>query len=360
MKAKNKSLSSQYFQADFNLLKCVARENDVRLLSAMLVMCRFANGKPRNIDEKPFSITLAGANAISEKLHCRWETGKDLLNRLVLKGYLSKIPMKTGRKNYRINYHSLNMMLPVSIVDNLGDVTSAINRINQLENTTENDKHRILRVLLSLYKYLSMSDLGGFYGVFQEWDSTLDIFEKCPGIIKLIAKNKSYFSTYNNFICESLDTPEPTDDTCSEYWNALDKLKSIGLIYPVIVLLKQQPSTGKKELMFTIRINDYHADNNSDYSYINMAGDSTLAYYGNEDFNYDVGELYDDEGNLNNTENSRKVIRLLLPSLENDEKYCVLSVYRPRFRYSSPDIAFWNKKEEENINLYLERIGQLA
>ena len=61
---KNTKNNSQYFQADLSLLKSVASKGDFRLLSAMLILNRFANGVPKTSKEQPFSITYAGAKAI--------------------------------------------------------------------------------------------------------------------------------------------------------------------------------------------------------------------------------------------------------------------------------------------------------
>ncbi|MGY4700475.1 hypothetical protein ACVND7_12735, partial [Avibacterium paragallinarum] len=112
MKKKTKN-NSQYFQADFSLLKSVASKGDFRLLSAMLVLNRFANGIPKTPKEQPFSITYAGAKAISEHLNCRWETGKQLQTELFLNGYISRLK-QAQRTLFKINYTALNINLPVA------------------------------------------------------------------------------------------------------------------------------------------------------------------------------------------------------------------------------------------------------
>lgn len=354
MKKKTKN-NSQYFQADFSLLKSVASKGDFRLLSAMLVLNRFANGIPKTPKEQPFSITYAGANAISEHLNCRWETGKQLQSDLLLNGYISKLRQAKGTL-FKINYTTLNINLPVAFVDNVNQVDSVIYRINHAENITENEKLNILMLLLTFYKNLSMSELGGFNGVFQEWDIEKTHFDTTDFLIKLSASNTNKEKAYNSFIRDFLFSQDEviSEENSSLFWKTLQQLKRLGLIYEVIVLLEKQPSKQPK-LIFTIRINDYHADN-ADFSYVNSAMDSSIAYYGNKDFNYDVDELYDDEMSLKNSTIGSKVIRLVIPYHPNKE-YEILTIYRPRFRFSHSDIAFWQKIEDENISSFIDEVG---
>lgn len=354
MKKKTKN-NSQYFQADFSLLKSVASKGDFRLLSAMLVLNRFANGIPKTPKEQPFSITYAGANAISEHLNCRWETGKQLQSDLLLNGYISKLRQAKGTL-FKINYTILNINLPVAFVDNVNQVDSVIYRINHAENITENEKLNILMLLLTFYKNLSMSELGGFNGVFQEWDIEKTHFDTTDFLIKLSASNTNKEKAYNSFIRDFLFSQDEviSEENSSLFWKTLQQLKRLGLIYEVIVLLEKQPSKQPK-LIFTIRINDYHADN-ADFSYVNSAMDSSITYYGNKDFNYDVDELYDDEMSLKNSTIGSKVIRLVIPYHPNKE-YEILTIYRPRFRFSHSDIAFWQKIEDENISSFIDEVG---
>ncbi|MDG6484721.1 hypothetical protein [Glaesserella parasuis] len=351
---KNTKNNSQYFQADFSLLKSVASKGDFRLLSAMLVLNRFANGIPKTPKEHPFSITYAGAKAISEHLNCRWETGKQLQSELLLNGYISKLRQAKGTL-FKINYTTLNINLPVAFVDSINQVSSVIYRINHAENATESEKLNTLMLLLTFYKNLSMSDLGGFNGVFQKWDIEKTHFDITDFLIKLSASNTNKEEAYNSFIQDFLFSQDEviSEENSSLFWKTLQQLKRLGLIYEVIVLLEKQPPKQPK-LIFTIRINDYHADN-ADLSYVSSAMDSSIAYYGNRDFNYDVDELYDEEMSLKNSTTGNKVIRLVIPCHPNRE-YEILTIYRPRFRFSHPDIALWQKTEDKNISNFIDEV----
>lgn len=353
MKKKIKN-NSQYFQADFSLLKSVASKGDFRLLSAMLVLNRFANGIPKTPKEQPFSITYAGAKAISEHLNCRWETGKQLQSELLLNGYISKLRQAKGTL-FKINYTTLNINLPVAFVDSINQVSSVIYRINHAENATESEKLNTLMLLLTFYKNLSMSELGGFNGVFQKWDIEKTHFDTTDFLIKLSASNTNKEEAYNSFIQDFLFSQDEviSEENSSLFWKTLQQLKRLGLIYEVIVLLEKQPPKQPK-LIFTIRINDYHADN-ADLSYVSSAMDSSIAYYGNRDFNYDVDELYDEEMSLKNSTTGNKVIRLVIPCHPNRE-YEILTIYRPRFRFSHPDIALWQKTEDKNISNFIDEV----
>lgn len=121
-------------------------------------------------------------------------------------------------------------------------------------------------------------------------------------------------------------------------------------------MLEKQHTKQRPKLIFTIRINDYHADN-ADFSYVSSAMDSSIAYYGNKDFNYDVDELYDEEISLNNSTIGSKAIRLVIPYTP-DKQYEILTIYRPRFRFSRPDIARWQKMEEENIWHFIDEVDK--
>lgn len=351
---KNTKNNSQYFQADFSLLKSVASKGDFRLLSAMLVLNRFANGIPKTPKEQPFSITYAGAKAISEHLNCRWETGKQLQSELLLNGYISKLRQAKGTL-FKINYTTLNINLPVAFVDSINQVSSVIYRINHAENATESEKLNTLMLLLTFYKNLSMSELGGFNGVFQKWDIEKTHFDTTDFLIKLSASNTNKEEAYNSFIQDFLFSQDEviSEENSSLFWKTLQQLKRLGLIYEVIVLLEKQPPKQPK-LIFTIRINDYHADN-ADLSYVSSAMDSSIAYYGNRDFNYDVDELYDEEMSLKNSTTGNKVIRLVIPCHPNRE-YEILTIYRPRFRFSHPDIALWQKTEDKNISNFIDEV----
>ncbi|MFU2112421.1 hypothetical protein [Glaesserella parasuis] len=83
--------------------------------------------------------------------------------------------------------------------------------------------------------------------------------------------------------------------------------------------------------------------------------DSSIAYYGNRDFNHDVDELYDEEMSLKNSTTGNKVIRLVIPCHPNRE-YEILTIYRPRFRFSHPDIALWQKTEDKNISNFIDEV----
>lgn len=351
---KNTKNNSQYFQADFSLLKSVASKGDFRLLSAMLVLNRFANGIPKTPKEQPFSITYAGAKAISEHLNCRWETGKQLQSELLLNGYISKLRQAKGTL-FKINYTTLNINLPVAFVDSINQVSSVIYRINHAENATESEKLNTLMLLLTFYKNLSMSELGGFNGVFQKWGIEKTHFDATDFLIKLSASNTNKEEAYNSFIQDFLFSQDEviSEENSSLFWKTLQQLKRLGLIYEVIVLLEKQPPKQPK-LIFTIRINDYHADN-ADLSYVSSAMDSSIAYYGNRDFNYDVDELYDEEMSLKNSTTGNKVIRLVIPCHPNRE-YEILTIYRPRFRFSHPDIALWQKTEDKNISNFIDEV----
>lgn len=351
---KNTKNNSQYFQADFSLLKSVASKGDFRLLSAMLVLNRFANGIPKTPKEQPFSITYAGAKAISEHLNCRWETGKQLQSELLLNGYISKLRQAKGTL-FKINYTTLNINLPVAFVDSINQVSSVIYRINHAENATESEKLNTLMLLLTFYKNLSMSELGGFNGVFQKWDIEKTHFDTTDFLIKLSASNTNKEEAYNSFIQDFLFSQDEviSEENSSLFWKTLQQLKRLGLIYEVIVLLEKQPPKQPK-LIFTIRINDYHADN-ADLSYVSSAMDSSIAYYGNRDFNYDVDELYDEEMSLKSSTTGNKVIRLVIPCHPNRE-YEILTIYRPRFRFSHPDIALWQKTEDKNISNFIDEV----
>lgn len=351
---KNTKNNSQYFQADFSLLKSVASKGNFRLLSAMLVLNRFANGIPKTPKEQPFSITYAGAKAISEHLNFRWETGKQLQSELLLNGYISKLRQAKGTL-FKINYTTLNINLPVAFVDSINQVSSVIYRINHAENATESEKLNTLMLLLTFYKNLSMSDLGGFNGVFQKWDIEKTHFDTTDFLIKLSASNTNKEEAYNSFIQDFLFSQDEviSEENSSLFWKTLQQLKRLGLIYEVIVLLEKQPPKQPK-LIFTIRINDYHADN-ADLSYVSSAMDSSIAYYGNRDFNYDVDELYDEEMSLKNSTTGNKVIHLVIPCHPNRE-YEILTIYRPRFRFSHPDIALWQKTEDKNISNFIDEV----
>lgn len=351
---KNTKNNSQYFQADFSLLKSVASKGDFRLLSAMLVLNRFANGIPKTPKEQPFSITYAGAKAISEHLNCRWETGKQLQSELLLNGYISKLRQAKGTL-FKINYTTLNINLPVAFVDSINQVSSVIYRINHAENATESEKLNTLMLLLTFYKNLSMSELGGFNGVFQKWDIETKYFDATDFLIRLSASNTNKEEAYNSFIQDFLFSQDEviSEENSSLFWKTLQQLKRLGLIYEVIVLLEKQPPKQPK-LIFTIRINDYHADN-ADLSYVSSAMDSSIAYYGNRDFNYDVDELYDEEMSLKSSTTGNKVIRLVIPCHPNRE-YEILTIYRPRFRFSHPDIALWQKTEDKNISNFIDEV----
>lgn len=356
MKKKTKN-NSQYFQADFSLLKSIASKGDFRLLSAMLVLNRFANGIPKTPKEQPFSITYAGAKAISEHLNCRWETGKQLQTELFLNGYISRLK-QAQRTLFKINYTALNINLPVAFVDSINQVDSVIYRINHAENVTESEKLNILMLLLTFYKNLSMSELGGFNGVFQEWDIEKTHFDTTDALIRLSASNTNEQKAYNSFIQDFLPSQDAviTQENSELFWETIPQLKQLGLIYEVIVLLEKQHPKQQPELIFTIRINDYHADN-ADFSYVSSAMDSSIAYYGNKDFNYDVDELYDEEMSLNDSTIGRKAVRLVIPYTP-DKQYEILTIYRPRFRFSHPDIARWQKMEEENISHFIDEVDK--
>ncbi|OOF62377.1 hypothetical protein [Rodentibacter pneumotropicus] len=354
---KKTKYSSQYFQADLSLLKRVASKGDFRLLAAMIILTRFANGVPKTETEKPFSITYAGAKAISENLNCRWETGKHLQSELLLNGYITKLRQAKG-KIYKINYKTLNFHLPVTLVDSLNGATAIIYRLNHAENYSESEKIDCLMFLLTCYKNLSMSVLGGFYSMFQEWHTETTNYDHFNKVIKLSAFNVKPMQAYNSFTADCLDIPELEldNDQIERFWKTVEKTRQLGLIYQVIVL-RAVMNEGSK-FLFTIRINDYHA-NQSDFSYINIAMDSNIAYYGNKDFNYDYEDvLFEPEMNLNDSTIGEKVIRLTLPNL-SDVHYEVLTIYRPRFRFSHPDIALWQKQEEGNITNFLEEVESI-
>lgn len=354
---KNTKNNSQYFQADLSLLKSVASKGDFRLLSAMLILNRFANGVPKTPKEQPFSITYAGAKAISEHLNCRWDTGKQLQSELILNGYISKLKQAKGTL-FKINYTELNINLPVAFVDSINQVSSVIYRINHAENVTENEKLNMLILLLTFYKNLSMYELGGFNGVFQEWDIETTHFETTDHLIKLSASNTNQEKAYNSFIRDFLFSQDEVinEENSSLFWKTIQQLKRLGLIYEVIVLLEKRLPKQQPKLIFTIRINDYHADN-ADFSYVNSAMDSSIAYYGNKDFNYDVDELYDEEMSLKNSTIGNKVIRLVIPYYPN-RQYEILTIYRPRFRFSHSDVALWQKMEEENISNFIDKVDE--
>lgn len=342
---KSKAKSSQYFRADLDLLRSVASKGNFQLLSAMLVLSRFSNGIPKTPTEKPFSITFAGAKAISEHLHCRWETGKALQTELILDGYISKLPstpQKRG-KTYKINYHTLTASLPVALVDGLKGSDSAIKRISK-SKLTEEEKLNSLICLLVFYKNLSMSDLGGFYGIFQQWEVKEKTSDEKTELVRLSAENTDCYQTHHSVIQECLNLPVFIQDKAPDFWRAIEHLKALGLIYECVVLLEEINHEQHKYL-FTIRINDYHADN-ADCSYINIAQDSGIAFYGHKMFDEDFIE-----GDINNASQGEKVIRLILPF--SDTGYQVMSVLRPRFRFSSPDIAKWQESEQENISEFL-------
>lgn len=207
-----------------------------------------------------------------------------------------------------------------------------------------------------------MAHFGGFNDVYQEWDITnyenLDDLPLC-GITARNYKNGdtaqiTSFSTSYKFINESLGLPineGMTHETSRRFWDGIRALEKLGLIYCVIVLMKTN-TKNKQEFMFTIRVNDYHADKGADLSFIELVSDGEVAFYGTSTPIEEEMEYAD----FNDTEKEDKVIRLTLPKLPNKEEYQIFSFCRPRFRTSNADTGEWMTKERENLEATIKEI----
>ena len=245
---KKHSKAGQYFQADFDLIQRASQLGSFRLLASLLVLMRYTNGKPNNPQEKPFTQTYAGADAIRKALQCRWQDGRSLLVTLSQNNFISRC-ISQGKTAYTVHNHQLNIDLPIAIVDGANNADSALMRINGNKTLTEQEKLDTLIILLTIYRNLSMAHFGGFNDVYQEWDITnyenLDDLPLC-GITARNYKNGDTaqitpFSTYCKFINESLGLPineGMTHETSRRFWDGIRALEKLGLIYCVIVLMK--------------------------------------------------------------------------------------------------------------------------
>lgn len=358
---KKYSKAGQYFQADFDLIQQASQLGSFRLLASLLVLMRYTNGKPTNPQEKPFTQTYAGADAIRKALQCRWQDGRSLLVTLSQNNFISRY-IHQGKTAYTVHNHQLNIDLPIAIVDGVNNADSALMRINSDKTPIEQEKLDTLINLLTIYKNLSMAYFGGFNGVYQEWEVTSDEeLEDLPlcGITARNYKNGdtaqiTSFLAYPKFINESLGLPineGMTLETRRRFWDGIRALEKLGLIYGVIVLMKTN-TKNKQEFVFTIRINDYHADKGADLSFIELVSDGEIAFYGTSAPIEEEMEYAD----FNDTEKEDKVIRLTLPKLPDKGKYQVFSVYRPRFRASNADAGEWMTKERENLEITIKEI----
>lgn len=358
---KKHSKAGQYFQADFDLIQQASQLGSFRLLASLLVLMRYTNGKPNTPQEKPFTQTYAGADAIRKALQCRWQDGRSLLVTLSQNNFISRC-ISQGKTAYTVHNHQLNIDLPIAIVDGANNADSALMRINGDKTLTEQEKLDTIIILLTIYKNLSMARFGGFNGVHQEWDITSD--EELEGLPLCGISARNYkngdtaqitsFSTSCKFINESLGLPineGMTHETSRRFWDGIRALEKLGLIYGVIVLMKTN-TANKQEFMFTIRVNDYHADKGADLSFIELVSDGEVAFYGTSAPIEEEIEYAD----FNDTEKEDKVIRLTLPKLPNKEEYQIFSFCRPRFRTSNADTGEWMTKERENLEATIKEI----
>ncbi len=345
-KPSKPKLSSGYFQTEMSLLTRIAETTkDFNALAGYLALARHGNGLEQ---ADPFRHTGAGLNAIEEYAHIGENTARKVESTLREHGFVALLPKPTQTARYALTHEALDLALPWAfVVDTYAKASTTVQSvITRLQKAPIPDSLKLdaLMVMLNCYRpdALKMAEKGGL-------DPDLVMARAWETKVAPKANNQEWQGnpnptdySYTHFMrqCLSYRIPakqkEPTQADKEAYWQAWATLKQLGLVYEVVALRSR-----KSGFVCTLRVQDYHADQGADPSYMQVAGPE-LAFYAVAD-----GPFNDTEADL---------LRAVLPRQITAKDYELIGLYRPRFRASTKDTGRWVEVENAHIQALIDRL----
>lgn len=349
---QNRGLRVQYFQTNFQTLTEISKLCGFDGLAGYLVLARHATG--RTILNFPHhSLSGAGVNSIHEKLGCSEVRAKAILETLIQNGFVEHAPPEAkaaapkSARWFLPKQQPFDTDIPHNLVDSpeLNSqlaVSSPLKRLKKLPPLPGQDRSSAncdgAMLLLTMYASNQMRKFGGLpitSAIYRSWNA-LSITPSPSGNNfewKAVHGEKR---AYKDFIKRSLPhVSDDEEDRAKRFWNAFENLQNVGLIYEVVSLFD---GADKKELLVSLRVNDFHAGS------INrsVSGDPSL-----------LGTL---ESNFNTRfafyEQEEDEFRVTLPYPSG----AIYGVYRLRFRAANADTGHWFEEETERVEHVLEMI----
>lgn len=345
-KPSKPKLSSRYFQTEMSLLTRIAETTkDFNALAGYLALARHGNSLEQ---ADPFRHTGAGLNAIKEYAHIGEITASKVEITLREHGFVALLPKPTRTARYALTHEALDLALPWAfVVDTYANASTTVQSvITRLQKDPIPDSLKLdaLMVMLNCYRpdALKMAEHGGFNPnavMRREWDT-----QTAPKADnqEWQGNPKERLCSYQDFMRQCLSYRIPakqrvlTEADKDAFWSAWKTLKRLGLVYEAVTLRSR-----KSGFVCTLRVQDFHADQGADPSYMDIAGPE-LAFYAVAN-----GPFNDAEADL---------LRAVLPKPITAKDYELVGVFRPRFRASTKDAGKWIELENMRIQALIDSL----
>lgn len=354
-----------YFKTSYATLQKLARSGRFEDVAGFLVMARHASGL-RMGDYEPYALSGAGANSIHEKAGVSEETARGVLEHLKEQGLIKPMPAEFTRKfahaRWQVEQGPLDLFLPHSFVDPLKKAVAA-SALKRLKTATARQGYEeavkafsetelrldALMLLLSIYRHTDMQAHGGLDPrcLLRQWEVKSHTTKRAGVRWGAEPKTDGNVTAYLSFMSEALAhcvnaKKGPTEAQKQRFWNAWFNVVDTGLVYEAVCLYDTAPDNTHAQLLYTIRVNDYHA------GAAGKTGDPSLlrAYE-----NSSESELGYYTPPINDREET-EAMWVVLP----DRRGHLVGVWRPRLRASTPDAGQWIDKEGEAISSVLQHL----
>jgi hypothetical protein len=362
-----------YFKTSFSTLKKIAASGRFEDVAGFLVLARHATGLSVG-DFGPYKLSGAGINSVHEKGGVSEETARGVLERLKAGGFIKTVSPETKRlfshARWEVTQDELDLDLPHIFVDppKTGGANSPMKRMrdtgmckayaNVLQEVSDTElRLDALMLLLGVYRHTGMEAFGGLSPkcAFRKWEVKSQIANSRGVRWGAEPDEKTIAQAYRGFMAESMQhvdkalslekTEAARDDHLKHrFWNAWQNVKDKGLIYEAVALFDAPPESNEQaRLLFSIRINDFHAGS------ITKTGDPSLLRSLEETYGTELAYYTPPD----NERSEPEAMWITLP----DKRGSIVGIWRPRFRPSSADVGAWIDKEKEGIGQTLQALS---
>ena len=328
-------------------------------------------------------LTSYGAQVIHKRTGMTYKRAEDAIQWLLANGYIAKaegegIPAQLGKGTSRKHKprwiltqaaDTQSTALANTLVEGIGRGKDNP-PLMRIYNETKVGEHCIVAdsildsvvVLVHLYWHHHFADCGGINprtGLYRSWESAenvdgekvTDIEGTTAALYEITGESVSVFHSFAN---EALFYIDDEAERFARFWEALNNIKSLGLMYEVTQIWDVNPNgnNGRKaQPLYTLYIHDRHARESEPYL---QKAIHTFAFKKGAMDRYTEFFLGWDDGESNLQSGQFRYI-----ATKKDRGYPI-GIYRLRFRPHTPDTGIGMKAETKRVGEWSNTLKSLT